>query len=427
MYNGCTQENLNVTATASNQLPTSLGYVYDLAGNLTTVPPSLSASYTYNAENQVTSAQGVTYTYDGDGKRVQKSNGKLYWYGAGSDSIAESDLSGNITDEYVFFGGKRIAHRKSSGEVDYYFADHLGTSRIVTNATGTILDDSDFYPFGGERVITSSSGNTYKFTGKERDSESGLDDFGARYFASTIGRFTSVDPIWVKIDRLVDPQRLNLYAYARNNPLIFLDLDGMDVTIGRCSIGTTQDCFNQLQAGLSKEDRDHVKLVTGDGKNGCANGASCVVVDADYKSDSKNFQVLQTLANDHSATATVDVLRPNDSFDLKTVVSFDKKTGEKYGIMSTTPGDPNEGTGFAGYTFFPYHEGDPGPFSPDDTTHVVANTVSDSLTATIHHELRHVFLGDFGRSAKKAGHGQPGVDQQTKAAEDEAKKNEKQN
>lgn len=51
-----------------------------------------------------------------------------------------------------------------------------------------------------------------KFTGKERDAESGLDDFGDRYYSSPMGRFTSVDPIWVKIDRLVDPQRLNLYA-----------------------------------------------------------------------------------------------------------------------------------------------------------------------------------------------------------------------
>jgi len=92
------------------------------------------------------------------------------------------------------------------------------------------------------------------------------------------------------------------------------------------------------------------------------------------------------------------------------------------GIMSTTPG-------FDGYTFFPYKKGDPGPFSPDDTTHSVINSEpSDGdIPATIHHEMRHIFLGDFGRSAKKAGHGQPGVDQQTKAAEDEAKKNEKQN
>ena len=77
-----------------------------------------------------------------------------------------------------------------------------------------------------------------------------------------MGRFTGVDPIWVKIDRIVDPQRLNLYAYGRNNPLLFLDPDGRDVTIGRCSIGSAQDCFNQLQAGLTKQDREHVKLVT---------------------------------------------------------------------------------------------------------------------------------------------------------------------
>ncbi len=93
---------------------------------------------------------------------------------------------------------------------------------------------------------------TYKFTGKERDSESGLDNFGARYYSSPMGRFTSVDPIWVKIDRLLDPQRLNLYAYARNNPLAFLDPDGEDVTIGKCSNrdspGLRQDLRTKIEA-----------------------------------------------------------------------------------------------------------------------------------------------------------------------------------
>jgi RHS repeat-associated protein len=291
----------------------------------------------------------------------------------------------------------------------------------MTNVNRSLHDNLDYLPFG-ER-LTGGTGTSHQFTGKERDSESGLDNFGDRYYSSPMGRFTSVDPIWVKIDRIVDPQRLNLYAYGRNNPLLFLDPDGRDVTIGRCSIGSAQDCFNKLQAGLTKQDREHVKLVTGDDKNGCAKGSSCVTVDADYKSDSKNFQVLQTLANDHSATATLDVLKPNDSFDLKTTISINVKTGEeKVGTLSTTPG-------FDGYTFFPYKKGDPGPFSPDDITHSVINSEpSDGdIPATIHHEMRHIFLGDFGRSAKKAGHGQPGVDQQTKAAEDEAKKNEKQN
>jgi RHS repeat-associated protein len=107
--------------------------------------------------------------------------------------------------------------------------DHLGSSRVVSDALGTILDYSDFYPFGGERIITSSSGNTYKFTGKERD-ESGLDNFGARYFASGMGRFMSPD--WsakiepVPYSKLDNPQSLNLYSYTLNNPLSNVDTDG---------------------------------------------------------------------------------------------------------------------------------------------------------------------------------------------------------
>jgi RHS repeat-associated protein len=180
-------------------------------------------TYTYDAENRMTATAGVTYTYDGDGKRVKKSSGKLYWYGISGSTLLETDLNGNPADEYVFFNGKRVARRKSpSGEINYYFADHLGTSRVVSNATGAILDDSDFYPFGGERPVLSSSGNTYKFTGKERDLESGLDYFGARYYSSTAGRFLTPDwastPSPIPYADLGDPQTLNVYSYAGNNP-----------------------------------------------------------------------------------------------------------------------------------------------------------------------------------------------------------------
>jgi RHS repeat-associated protein len=197
-------------------------------------------SYAYDAENRMTSAAGVSYSYDGDGKRVAKSNGKLYWYpsvgfgasGMNSDPLAESDLSGNITAEYIFFGGKRIARRDSSGSVFYYFADHLGSSRVVTNATGTIVDESDFYPFGGERVVVNNDSNPYKFTGKERDPESGLDYFGARYFSSAMGRFSSTDPKGLGVRHLLNPQKLNKYTYVLNNPLSLFDPNGMEeVTI----------------------------------------------------------------------------------------------------------------------------------------------------------------------------------------------------
>jgi RHS repeat-associated protein len=73
-----------------------------------------------------------------------------------------------------------------------------------------------------------------RFTGKERDSESGLDNFGARYFASTMGRFMSADPFTVTPGRVVDPQQLNLYAYARNNPLKYIDPTGMIIDDAAC-------------------------------------------------------------------------------------------------------------------------------------------------------------------------------------------------
>jgi hypothetical protein len=57
----------------------------------------------------MTSAAGVTYTYDGDGRRVKKDNGTLYWYGPDGEVLLEADLSGNLLDEYIFFNGQRVA------------------------------------------------------------------------------------------------------------------------------------------------------------------------------------------------------------------------------------------------------------------------------------------------------------------------------
>src|SRR5207245_10700920 len=136
----------------------------------------------------------TTYTYDGDGKRVAKSSGgsvyKIYWYGMTSDPLDETDGTGSLTNssfnEYVFFNGSRIARRDSSGNVFYYFTDHLGTSReIVQGGQTSACYDWDFYPFGREvphgsemPPFVNTCPQNYKFTGKERD-EPGRDNFEA--------------------------------------------------------------------------------------------------------------------------------------------------------------------------------------------------------------------------------------------------------
>src|SRR5579859_5599842 len=222
---------LNVSATTSNRIS---GYCYDAPGNLLDNGACPTGSnphtYVYNAENQLTSTAGVTYSYDGDGRRVQKSNGKIYWYGIGSDALFETDLTGSTTNssffEYVFFGGKRVARRDYQNNVFYYFADHLGTARTQIQAGQTTpCYDADFYPFGGERAITHTCDSAYKFTGKERDSESGLDDFGARFDSSNLGRFLTPDPSHASI-RLDNPQTWNRYTYVLNNPLELIDPTG---------------------------------------------------------------------------------------------------------------------------------------------------------------------------------------------------------
>jgi RHS repeat-associated protein len=241
-YTGCTQENLSITVSSNTNRITTSGFTYDLSGNLTS---DGTHSPQYDAEGHMTSNAGVTYNYDFEGKRVQKSSGTLYSYGTSPDPLLETNGTGSLIKEYIFFGGKRIASRDSSNNVSYYLADHLGTARIVTNSSGAVQDDSDFYPYGGERVIASASGNRYKFTGKERDSESGLDNFGARYDSSQYGRFMTPDPL-LNSGRPWDPQSWNRYAYRRNNPLRNVDPTGLYDLNNTCNDDDTK-CNKQFE------------------------------------------------------------------------------------------------------------------------------------------------------------------------------------
>jgi RHS repeat-associated protein len=99
-----------------------------------------------------------------------------------------------------------------------------------------------------------------EFTGKERDAETGLDYFGARYYSGAQGRFTSVDPIGIMKQKLMDPQQWNSYGYARNNPLKFMDPTGMYVV--DCA-GGDRNCNN---AAIEFERRRQKDLRSNDDK-----------------------------------------------------------------------------------------------------------------------------------------------------------------
>jgi len=114
--------------------------------------------------------------------------------------------------------------------VEYYHLDAIGNVRAVTDQNGNVIERHDYQPFG-EEWLPQGGTQPLRFTGKERDQETGLDYFGARYHASRIGRFTTVDPtLNVKASRL-NPQRWNRYAYGLNNPLRFIDPDGREVPV----------------------------------------------------------------------------------------------------------------------------------------------------------------------------------------------------
>jgi RHS repeat-associated protein len=226
-----TEGSLGATATTRNQL-SGLGMVYDAAGNVTT--DNLNNAYTYDQENRISTVAGYTYYYDADGARMEKTTGSaatMYWLGP-SGTLTETSLAGTINEEYIYFNGERIARvDRASGTVHYYFSNHLGSHTVVTSATGACEQDIDYYPYGG--VITNHCPNVaqnYKFTGKERDSESGLDYFGARHYASGLGRFMIADwkakPTSVPFADFGDPQSLNLYSYVRNTPTSLYDPDG---------------------------------------------------------------------------------------------------------------------------------------------------------------------------------------------------------
>jgi RHS repeat-associated protein len=144
--------------------------------------------------------------------------------------------------DYVYMGGQHAAEF-SGGQTYFVHGDHLGSTRTVTDYAGNVSDALDYLPYGEQ--IAGDAFTTHKFTGKERDSETGNDYFGARYNSSSIGRFISPDPL-LNSGHPSNPQTWNRYSYALNNPLSIIDPTGLYDLVNTCD-DTDKECNQAFQ------------------------------------------------------------------------------------------------------------------------------------------------------------------------------------
>jgi RHS repeat-associated protein len=254
----------------------SHSYSYDKVGNRTAKD---SVTYTINSVNEVTAlSDGTSFTYDDNGNRTQKTKGTDTWdytydyanrlteVEENSTTIGEYVYDGSgkrlqatensVTTTYIHSGWSVIYEENSTGSACYiygptgmlakrttisqqsdtyfYHTDHLGSTRLVTDDTKTIVSAVTYHPFG--EVDVKEGSEDFLFTGKEKDA-TGLYYYGARYYDPQIGRFITRDT-WTYLPNdtrafgktvsqwLGDPQVLNRYSYCRNNPLKFIDPTG---------------------------------------------------------------------------------------------------------------------------------------------------------------------------------------------------------
>jgi RHS repeat-associated protein len=250
-----------VSYNANNQI--TGGFIqYDPAGSGNVIADSTTGNqYLYDGEGRICAVKsepvGSTYTltgyiYDADGTRVAKGsltqftcdlnpadsayNGFQpttdYILGPGGEQVTEMAMDSNNTMAWQHtnvYAGMLLATYDNTG-LHFYFNDPLGTRRAQTDYAGVLEQTCASLPFGDGLSCTGSitAPTEHHFTGKERDTESGNDYFGARYYASSMGRFMSPDPSQLGYADSTNPQSLNLYSYVRNNPLINSDPSGLE-------------------------------------------------------------------------------------------------------------------------------------------------------------------------------------------------------
>lgn len=219
-----------LTSTSNAVAATSSAYTYDGAGDrtqavMTTAGGSSTTTYGYNDRNELESANGpsglVTYTVDGDGLRQSRTDSaglqKFLWDTSSSIPLLLSEGA----DSYIYGPtASPIAQVDGAGSVEYLHGDNLGSVRTVTNSSGDVVSTSSYDAYGQRDGHSGSSNCAIGFTGNWTDSATSLVYLRARDYDPATSQFLSRD--------LLVALTAQPYAYAHNNPLLEVDLLGLD-------------------------------------------------------------------------------------------------------------------------------------------------------------------------------------------------------
>ena len=205
---------------------TNVALTYDANGNLLT---NGDKRYVYDGFNRlaevfINETIKEKYWYDPDGNRLLKvefhtdgSNTTTFYIDESFIRIINS--SGTYDEVYYYDEYDLIAKEDSEGK-KFYHPDHLGSTTLVTDESGNIVEETVYDPFG---AVQEGGNERYDYEGKEVDS-TGLQYFGARYYdPNKIFKWTQPDDL---LPDVYDPQQLNRYSFERNNPYKYEDEDG---------------------------------------------------------------------------------------------------------------------------------------------------------------------------------------------------------
>ncbi len=216
-------------------------YTYDANGNtLTETLDGVVKTYTYNSQNKLVSVDDgldtTTYQYNIDGIRIQKASAGIttdYLVDHNRDYAQVLQERENGTEVVTYFYGDDLISQTRTGNTFVYHYDGLGSTRALSDATGSLTDTYDYEAFG-ETLNQTGSGtvNHYLFTGEQFDQNLNQYYLRARYYNQANGRFTQMDT-WMGNNH--DPITLHKYLYAGNDPVSYVDPTGNFFSLGGIS------------------------------------------------------------------------------------------------------------------------------------------------------------------------------------------------